>query len=135
MRKCHTRELSGLFIVFHCHFCTERACVPMFSQVWYYAAFSWHPSAGLRYFQNGQLTASTQAPQNITRERDIFTTMTVGKPNNINIGNLELYYGKMLISDLLIWSTRLTDDEVLHSYKISRELSLVVWVSPFKKER
>lgn len=64
--------------------------------------------------------------------------MTVGKPNNINVGILE-YYGNMSISDLLIWRTHLTDYEVLHSYKISRELSLVVWVSPcnaqFKKER
>ena len=75
---------------------------------------------GLRYFQDGRLLASTEIAENITRASDIFTTMTIGKPNNMDIGILD-YYSKVLISDLLIWRTGLTNDEVFHSYKISRE--------------
>ena len=52
--------------------------------------------------------------------------MTVGKPNNVDVGIVE-YYSNILISDLLIWRTRLNDDEVLHSYRISREYYLSEW--------
>lgn len=100
--------------------CIKQARISILLQVWFYATFSWHPTIGLRYFQDGQLIASTQAPQNITRASDIWTKMTVGKPNNLDVGNLE-YYSSVEISDLLIWRTHLTDYEVLHSYKISRE--------------
>ncbi len=73
--------------------------------------------AGLRYFQDGQLIAADQAHENITRASDIFTLLTIGK---YNVENLE-HYGNLSISDLLIWRKRLTDEEVLHSYRISRE--------------
>ena len=89
-------------------------------QIWFYASFTWQKSVGLRYFQNGRLLASTEIAENITRASDIFTTMAIGKPNNMDIGILD-YYSKVLISDLLIWRKGLTDDEVFHSYKISRE--------------
>ena len=89
-------------------------------QIWFYASFTWQKSVGIRYFENGRLLASTEIAENITRASDIFTTMTIGKPNNMDIGILG-YYSRVLISDLLIWRTGLTDDEVFHSYKISRE--------------
>mgnify|MGYP000211731888 CR=1 FL=1 len=89
-------------------------------QIWFYASFTWQKSVGLRYFQNGRLLASTEIAENVTRASDTFTEMTIGKPNNMNIGILD-YYSKVLISDLLIWRKGLTDDEVFHSYKISRE--------------
>ncbi|XP_068723113.1 protocadherin Fat 4-like isoform X1 [Montipora capricornis] len=91
-------------------------------KVWFYASFAWHPSTGLRYFQDGLLVLSTQTAENITRASDIFTTMTVGKPNNVDIGILD-YYSKILISDLLIWRTLLTDEEMFHSYTISRHVT------------
>ena len=43
--------------------------------------------------------------------------MTLGKPNN----DIPNYHSNILISDVLIWRMRLTDDEVLHSYMISRK--------------
>jgi len=92
------------------------------SQEWFYFTFTWDVEAGLRYFQNGLLVASTQAPEDITRASDIFTQLTVGK---FNAESLD-HYGNLSVSDLLIWRKRLTDDEVLHSYKISREYRLLL---------
>ncbi|XP_067054992.1 protocadherin Fat 4-like [Acropora muricata] len=91
-------------------------------KIWFYASFTWQKSVGLRYFQNGRFLASTEIAENITRASDIFTTMAIGKPNNMDIGILD-YYSKVLISDLLIWRKGLTDDEVFHSYKISRHVT------------
>lgn len=88
-----------------------------YSQEWFYFTFTWSVQAGLRYFQDGQLIASAQAPEDITRASDIFTQLTVG---TYNVESLD-HYGNLSVSDLLIWRKRLTDDEVLHSYKISRE--------------
>ena len=87
------------------------------SQEWFYFTFTWTVEAGLRYFQNGQLIASTQAPEEITRASDSLTQLTVGKFNAESLN----HYGNLSVSDLLIWRKRLTDDEVLHSYEISRE--------------
>lgn len=92
-------------------------CIFRNSQEWFYFAFTWGVEAGLRYFQNGQLITSTQAPEDITRASDIFTQLTVGKYNAESLD----HYGNLSVSDLLIWRKRLTDAEVLHSYKISRE--------------
>lgn len=88
-----------------------------YSQEWFYFTFTWGVEAGLRYFQNGQLIASSQAPEDITRANDIFTQLTIGKYNAESLD----HYGNLSVSDLLIWRKRLSDDEVLHSYKISRE--------------
>ncbi|XP_022789234.1 protocadherin Fat 4-like [Stylophora pistillata] len=87
---------------------------------WFYFTFTWSVEAGLRYFQDGQLIASTQAPEKVTRGSDIFTSLTIGKPNNVESPQ---YYGNLSVSDLLIWRKRLTDEEVLHSYKISRHVT------------
>ena len=87
------------------------------SQEWFYFTFTWSVEAGLRYFQNGHLMASTQAPRDITRASDTLTQLTLGK---FNADRLD-HYGNLSVSDLLIWRKRLTDDEVLHSYEISRE--------------
>ncbi|XP_078366665.1 protocadherin Fat 4-like [Oculina patagonica] len=86
---------------------------------WFYFTFTWSVGAGLRYFQDGQLIAADQAHENITRASDIFTLLTIGK---YNVENLE-HYGNLSISDLLIWRKRLTDEEVLHSYRISRHIT------------
>ena len=87
------------------------------SQEWFYFTFTWSVEAGLSYFENGQLIASTQVPEDITRASDIFTQLTIGK---FNAESLD-HYCNLSVSDLLIWRKRLTDDEVLHSYEISRE--------------
>lgn len=88
-----------------------------YSQEWFYFTFTWGVEDGLRYFQNGQLIASAQAPEDITRASDIFTQLTIGKYNAESLD----HYGNLSVSDVLIWRKRLSDDEVLHSYKISRE--------------
>ena len=83
---------------------------------------------GLRYFQDGQLIALDSAYENITRASDRFTLLTVGKYNVESLEN----YGNLSISDLLIWRKRLTDEEVLHSYKISREFILLLLLLLFR---
>ena len=55
----------------------------------------------------------------VSRGSDIFTELAVGKPNSIDSAD---YYGNLGMSDLMIWKTELTKDEVLHSYEISSKL-------------
>ena len=52
----------------------------------------------------------------IARVSDAFTLLSVGRPNSIESAD---YYGNMSVSDLILWKTRLTSEEVLHSYQIS----------------
>ena len=60
--------------------------------------------------------SSSKVWTGVSRGSDIFTELAVGKPNSIDSAD---YYGNLGMSDLMIWKTELTKDEVLHSYEIS----------------
>ncbi|XP_048580487.1 cadherin-23-like isoform X2 [Nematostella vectensis] len=89
-------------------------------QTWYYVTFTWNSQSGLRYFENGRYLNFVPSSTSVTRMSDAFTVLTVGKPNNID--QLD-YFGNLSISDLIIWNTMLTIEEVMHSYMISRHIT------------